>query len=350
MTNSCSRRIERYFIAAAMLCVFAGIAYGDDTSSLAERLHRAATGSSLDDASLKPWHLKLGFQLFDSKGKAAENGTIEEWWYSPEVHKTVYTSPSYTSTEIRTKDGFFRSKGVPSAPYLLRLMLKQAVHPMPDEKDISAAKPDIRKETISKVPLDCIMLSQEIKNNHTNSIPLGLFPTYCFDHSSDTLRMAYDFGSQTIVLNSLGTFQQHNVAIDQTMSWKGVPAINGHIDVLQGILVKGADFAPSTDLEKIDLSAVKVDSNVIYGNIISQARPTYPERARANHVSGSVVLGAIIARDGQVRSLKLLSVPDADLAIAAVTAVREWRYKPYLLNGEPTEVETTLTVNFNIAP
>jgi TonB family protein len=348
MTNNGSGYISRTLRVAAIFCAFASIAHADDSSALTERLHRAARSNSLDDASLKPWHLKLAFQLFNSKGNAAENGTIEEWWYGPEVHKTVYTSPSYTSTEIRTKDSFFRTKGVPSAPYLLSLILQQTVHPMPGEKDIASAKPDIRKETIGKVPLDCIMLSQEIKNNHNNSIPLGLFPTYCLDHGSDTLRMAYDFGSQTIVLNSLGTFQQHNVAIDQTMSWNGVPAISAHIDVLQGILVKEADFAPSTDLEKIDLSAVKVDYKVIFGNIISQARPTYPERARANHVSGSVVLGAIIARDGRVRSLKLLSVPDADLAIAAVAAVREWRYKPYFLNGEPTEIETTITVNFNI--
>jgi TonB family protein len=347
MTNNGSGYIPRTLRVAAIFCAFASIAHADDSAALTERLHRAAVISSLDDALLKPWHLKLGFQLFDSKGKAAENGTIEEWWYSPEAHKTVYTSPSYTSTEIQTKDGFYRSKGVPSAPYLLRLILQQTVHPMPGEKDISAAKPGMRNKTISKVPLDCIMLSQEIKN-HTKSIPLGLFPTYCFDHGSDALRMAYDFGSQMIVLNGLGTYQQHNVAIDQTVSWNGVPTISGHIDVLQGILVKEAGFAPSTDLEKIDLSAVKVDYKVIYGNIISQARPTYPERARANHVSGSVVLGAIIARDGQVRSLKLLSVPDADLAIAAVAAVREWRYQPYLLNGKPTEVETTITVNFNI--
>ena len=150
-------------MAAAMLCLSAVVAYGDDGRTLTDRLHRAASSSSLDDISLKPWHLKLSFQLFDSKGHPTEQGTIEEWWKSPALHKTVYTSPSYTSTEIQTHDGLFRSKGSSSAPYLLDLVLQQIVHPMPEEKDITNAKPDMRKETISKLPMDCIMLSQEIK-------------------------------------------------------------------------------------------------------------------------------------------------------------------------------------------
>jgi protein TonB len=48
--------------------------------------------------------------------------------------------------------------------------------------------------------------------------------------------------------------------------------------------------------------------------------------------------------------MKLISTPDPDLAIAALAAVRQWTYKPYLLNGEPTELQTTITVNFNFGP
>jgi TonB family protein len=347
MTNRMPHRIERYFIVAAMLCVFAGNAHGDDQSALAERLHHAAVSSSLDDASLKPWHLKLGFQLFDPKGKAAENGTIEEWWYAPEVHKTVYTSPSYTSTEIQTKNGFFRTRGASSAPYLLALVLQQIVHPMPDEKSITSSKPDMRKETIGKVQMDCIMLAQEIKGV---SPPLGLFPTYCFERNDDTLRMAYDFGSQLTVLNHIGAFQQRHVGIDQTTAVNNVTAVTGHIEVLQGVTLQETDLVPSADFEKVSLYPIKVGSGVIGGLITSQPKPIYPERARENRISGTVVLGATIGRDGRVHSLRLISVPDPDLAIAALAAVREWRYSPYLLNGQSTEVQTTITVNFNLAP
>ena len=338
----------RYLMAAAMLCLSAVVAYGDDGRTLTDRLHRAASSSSLDDISLKPWHLKLSFQLFDSKGHPTEQGTIEEWWKSPALHKTVYTSPSYTSTEIQTQDGLFRSKGSSSAPYLLDLVLQQIVHPMPEEKDITNAKPNMRKETISKLPMDCIMLSQEIKRVPYS--PLGLFPTYCFDHDADTLRISYDFGSQMTVLNRIGSFQQHHVAIDQTISVNDVTVVTGHINVLQGITLQEADFVPSADLEKAGLDPLKVSSGVIGGLAVSQPKPVYPESARVGHVSGTVMLGAIIGRDGRVHSLKLLTTPDPDLAIAAIAAVRQWRYKPYLFQGEPTEVQTRITVNFNFAP
>src|SRR6266702_3200670 len=180
--------------SAVALCLFAGNAWAQDAAVLVEKLHRVDASNALDDPLLKPWHLKIGFQLFDEKGVATEKGTVEEWWKAPSMHKTVYTSPSYTSTEIHTKDGIYRSKGASSAPYLLEWVLRQTVHPMPDEKDLAEAKPEAQKQTLGKVPLDCIMLAQEIK--HLSHAPLGLFATYCFDRNFDSLRLVYDFGSQ----------------------------------------------------------------------------------------------------------------------------------------------------------
>ena len=75
--------------------------------------------------------------------------------------------------------------------------------------------------------------------------------------------------------------------------------------------------------------------------------PTYPPIARAAHVSGTVVLHAIISKTGTIKNLQVISGPEM-LRASAVDAVRTWRYKPYILNGEPTEVDTTVSVNFNM--
>jgi protein TonB len=91
---------------------------------------------------------------------------------------------------------------------------------------------------------------------------------------------------------------------------------------------------------------MRVSSGVISGLAISQPKPVYPPIARAAHVSGAVVLHAVISKTGTVTNLTVVSGPQM-LQSAALDAVRNWRYKPYLLNGEPTEVETTVTVNFN---
>ena len=81
--------------------------------------------------------------------------------------------------------------------------------------------------------------------------------------------------------------------------------------------------------------------------LISPIRPVYPAIARAAHVEGTVVVEAIISRAGTIESLHVVSGP-VMLQNAALEAIREARYRPYLLNGEPTEVQTTITVNFRM--
>jgi periplasmic protein TonB len=76
-------------------------------------------------------------------------------------------------------------------------------------------------------------------------------------------------------------------------------------------------------------------------------RPVYPSIARAAGVQGTVVVSAVISRTGAIESMHVLSGPSM-LQSAALEAIRAARYRPYLLNGEPTEVETTITVNFRI--
>jgi protein TonB len=103
--------------------------------------------------------------------------------------------------------------------------------------------------------------------------------------------------------------------------------------------------APVVKVEK-PKGPVRVSSGVVAGNAISQPKPVYPPIARAAHVSGAVVLHAIIDKGGTIKDLTVISGPEM-LRSSALDAVRNWKYKPYVLNGDPTEVETTITVNFN---
>ncbi len=79
--------------------------------------------------------------------------------------------------------------------------------------------------------------------------------------------------------------------------------------------------------------------------LLNRVEPVYPRIATLSGIQGQVKLHAIIARDGSVQSLNVISGHPL-LAAAALDAVRQWRYRPYLLNGEPVEVETFITVNF----
>lgn len=86
-------------------------------------------------------------------------------------------------------------------------------------------------------------------------------------------------------------------------------------------------------------------SRIMEGSLIYKVQPSYPALAKATRVQGQVVLRAVISRTGTIESLQVVSGHPL-LVRAAIDAVRQWRYRPYVLNGDPVEVETEVTVNF----
>ena len=329
------------------------MSYAADTAALAKRLHNAAESSSIDDPLLKPWHLKLTFQLFD-KGVQKEEGTIEEWW-SAGNYKRVYTSPSYTASEIKRDKDLYRTKGQPSAPYLLELLRDEVVHPLANDAEVNSSIPDLRVESFGKVKLDCIMLDRPIKN--VPHPPLGLFPTYCLDQDKDRLRISYRYGSEDITRNSVGTFQGRSIPLDVIVSLATATAAKAHIATLSGIAPTDHDFEPESSLELQTSGVLHIEPGqvaagvpgVIAGIKISGVTPIYPAEDKQSHTSGNVRLHALIGTDGRIHQLSIIDTPSPTLAISALTAVRQWIYKPYLLNGIPCAVETTITVNYSFA-
>jgi len=93
---------------------------------------------------------------------------------------------------------------------------------------------------------------------------------------------------------------------------------------------------------------VRVSSGVAVGLLIKKIQPQYPDDAKQARIQGQVVLLAEIDKDGNIEHLSLISGHPM-LAPAAIEAVRQWKYKPYLLNGEPVKVETQVIVNFSLS-
>ena len=95
------------------------------------------------------------------------------------------------------------------------------------------------------------------------------------------------------------------------------------------------------------VTRIKQGGEVQHANLVHQVKPSYPQLARTVRVQGSVILEAIIDRQGRVENLKVLSGHPL-LIPAAFEAVQQWRYRPTLLNGQPVEVVTQITVNFSL--
>jgi protein TonB len=94
-------------------------------------------------------------------------------------------------------------------------------------------------------------------------------------------------------------------------------------------------------------SRIRVGGNVQAAKMVRQIMPVYPPIAKTAHISGTVILHAVISKDGSVEDLQYVSGPPL-LMKAAMDAVRQWRYQPTQLNGEPVEVDTTVSVVFTL--
>lgn len=92
---------------------------------------------------------------------------------------------------------------------------------------------------------------------------------------------------------------------------------------------------------------VKVSQGVSQGLLLKRVQPVYPAQAMQIRIQGAVQLQAVISKEGNITNVKVLS-GDSILARAAVEAVRQWKYKPYYLNGDPVEIQTQITVNFKL--
>ena len=95
------------------------------------------------------------------------------------------------------------------------------------------------------------------------------------------------------------------------------------------------------------MTKFQIASGAATGMLLKKVPPVYPLEAKVARVQGTVVLSATIAKTGAVSEVNVVSGPPL-LQSAAVDAVRQWQYKPYSVNGEPVEVETTIEVAFGV--
>ncbi len=121
------------------------------------------------------------------------------------------------------------------------------------------------------------------------------------------------------------------------------PSLPGAMSSNMGALVKDLP----ANVPKLAGQKLRVSSGVAQGQLLRQVSPQYPNQARQERIEGTVVLQAVISKDGSVQKLAVVSGPSS-LTKAAMDAVKQWRYRPFALNGEPVEADTQINVNFKL--
>jgi len=305
-----------------------------------ELILAAARLNSLTGSDMLPWHIKASFQILDENGSATDEGTYEEFWASPKSSKRIFTGNAFTQTEYTTDKGDFRASSHGDMPALLYSAHNDLVSPMPSEPTIEHSNFSSKTIENGSLKLTCL----------TPAGTLGA-STFCLASGEPFLRLyALPASSTQVLYNRILRFGGRAVAGDLKLTRSGKVVVSLHVDTLESLDTKNeAAFTPPPEAALVPIPhLVNISAAVAQGMAEYKVAPTYPPEAKASHISGTVVLQGTIGKDGHIKDLKVVGGPPA-LQTAAVDAVRFWRYKPYLLNGQPVEVMTTINVIFQLA-
>jgi len=303
---------------------------------------------NFSDPSLKPWHLKATYQLYDDKGKPSEQGTYEYWWASPHVYRSSWKRGNASFTDWHTADdkhSYLESGG---GFGLFEHKLETALlDPLPKIADLDPAKYRLDREEVklgdTKFP--CVMIVPIMpQHGQVQIVPLGLFPTYCFNHDIPVLQIRDSFGTVAEYLNRIAKVQGRYLPQDIKFFEGKQTVLSASVDQIEGISAADPSFTPAPTAIKPNSEKVQIAEAVMVGMLIKKQAPFYPQDAKDARVSGTVILQATIGRDGKIHDLRVLQTPWPSLAAASLISVSKWEYKPYMLNNEPVEVETTIKV------
>ncbi len=315
-----------------------------DPKELMQLASRVNGLGSLD----KPWHLKADYQTFDADGKPKDKGVFEEWWAGPEKYKVSYTSSGFNQVLYCDGDKRATTGDAGGAPLQERMIEEYLVHPLPSEKQVQAASYRENNQKVGKVALRCI---EPLPSAGQRPMP---GPSYCYSPDMPLLRLESPQENVFVLFNDAVLVHGHDPAKPMGQyAAKKILVENGNLSIVSAN-VTSLDFPPA--LQDADLAVpatatfvppLSVDSSVIAGHRISGEDIHYSSIAKQQWIQGTVMLDAVISKTGTITDLQVISGPPA-LRQSSVDAVKTWKYQPYLLNGEPVEVSTEITVVYTL--
>ncbi len=309
----------------------------------------AAAANSAPGADAKPWHAKISFTLNGTDGKPKSQGTFEEFWVAPDKIKLVYATSTFNQVEYTTPAGIKRTGSRDSAPWELMPILNKFLHPIPlDPTIIASSKVEMHSVKLGNVNLSCILITR-------TDLPVTIMRAssdgYCLDEAMSALRMTITAaGTRRTTRNRIVRFQNRYLPQEIT-EYLDMPGANPKT-MLTASLEKLEELAPA-DAAQLTPPAdavsppkiVDLDEKTTKPQLALHPAPVYPPIAQAAHVSGPVVSKIHIQTDGTISFVGVVSGPPM-LHQAAIDAIYKWTYKQFEQNGEPVEVNTTITIKF----
>jgi len=302
--------------------------------------------------TVKPWHIKVSYQLYDETGKPSDRGTYDYWWAAPETYRSSWTRPGLSQTDWHVHGQHYHAGEGRPLSFFERKLQSDILTPLPKPEDLAPEKVRFDKEQqkFGSVKLPCVMVVPEMHlHAHAEQIPLGEFPTYCFAPDHPVLRAYYAFGATSVIYNRVVQVQGVYLPKEIRIQDGDRLVLSAAVDTIERLSPSAPELLPAKEAQSVPSTPrVEIDSAVAQGQLLKKVAPHYPEQAKIDHDQGTVVLHALIGTDGRIHDLSVVQSPSASLVGAAMWAVSQWEYKPYLLNGNPVEVNTTIKLIFKL--
>jgi TonB family protein len=345
------------FIAVAFLnAQGAESAAAAEPGSRQEAIEMMGLGSQMNGltaGNLPSWHIRVEFKLLDEKGNVADSGSWEEFWAGESQFKRSFTGTAFEVSEFGTPNGLKRIGSSAWPASLMWDMRKAIVDPLPREaslQNMDLETKDIKAKRLDGGKMDLVCFTLKAKPTATTA---RLYPdaVYCFDSKNPFLRTRGIFAAgEDTTANNPTLFHDHFVPGDLTILLNGKLALTAHVEIIEDLKsdddslfdVPAEAKAPVAETVGLNISTAEAR-----GLLIKQVPPEYPAVAKAARVEGVVVLQALIGKDGQVQELAVESGSPL-LQQAALDAVHQWIYRPYMINGKPKPVYTKINVVFTL--
>jgi TonB family protein len=289
--------------------------------------------STLEWFPSEPFFLKVDFQLYDLDGRPVEKGTAEESWTEMDGKQIRIQSPSLVIGDAPSADEFSTHT---RESYLIHQAINALARPFPSSTEQKNFAMDEFRQTVEGSELSCFALVPPGKTRTPNST------AYCTD--ADNHIVAITGPLFILERGDFRKYRNHEIPAYLRLSYEGKPAISMTVTELDPI----AATPVSNSKTKAASSPSPIAGEIIAGLALKKKDPKFPFVAKMKHIEGAVLITAIITKQGTITGMDVIASPDPLLTKSARDAVQIWTYRPYLLNGVPTEVETTITVNFAI--
>jgi len=316
-------------------------------------LDLAAPFYDYDAENARPWHLSYLYRLLDDQGNSSGEGKVEFWWSTNKASRITWTKGNSVSSEWHTADGKTLKSVTGNDITGMEHRLSSAVlFSLPKAQDYETGEIRLRLVTLKDSGSEtlCVALVSSTTAATFDSNALhGVGTAYCFDSQAPVLESTLMNHTITNNFSHIQKFQNHNIAGRIDITYVGKKKLEAELESSTEISADDAAFTPSPDAKEPDQlpKPIVITSQLLAEPVLlERVQPAYPLAARSMQISGTVVIKAVIGKDGHVKDAQVVSSPDPSLSSAALDAVRQWRYRPYLLNGEPVEVPTHINLTF----